>query len=145
MQKIAKIGFAAWCLWLVVELAVVITHLPGREASTFAWGATVGGIPMIAGGCVLTWALPRRPRRGLSIVLAILSALLFWKFYVSEIVFGLHPNLGGYTISQSVSAWLSRHTSGIGHFALWFPPIVLLAASFAFYPIYCITYDHAAY
>jgi hypothetical protein len=144
MQKLATIGFAAWCLWLAVQLFVVITHLPARGASVFVWAASFGSIPMIAGGCVLTWALARRPRRGLSVVLAILSAFLLWKFYVGEILFGIHPELGDYTFSQSVSAWLSRNTSSVGRFALWFPPMVLLTASLFFYPIYTIFYDHAA-
>ena len=100
----------------------------------FAWVARFSPVPFIAGGCVLTWALARQPRKGFSVVLVIVSAVLLWKFYAGEIVLGMHSQLGGYTLRQSIAVWLSRNTSSISHFVLWFPPMLLLAASVAFYP-----------
>jgi hypothetical protein len=76
-------------------------------------------------------------------VLVLLSAVLLWKFYAGEIMLGMHPQLGGHTFRQSVAVWLSRNTFSISHFVLWFPPMLLLAASVAFYPIYCIVHNHA--
>ena len=137
------VGFAAWCLWLVVQIGVVLTDLPERNAPALVWVAYFSCIPMIAGGCVLTWVLAKQPRKGFSVVLAILSAILLWKFYAGEIMLGMHPQLGGYTFRQSVAVWLSRNTASIGHFVLWFPPMLLLAASVAFYPIYTIVHQRA--
>ena len=133
-----KVLFAAWCGWLAVHICVVVSQRFGTAASVLVWAVTLGGVMMIAGGCVLSGLLIRFPNRGLSVVLAVLSGSLLWKFYVGEIVFSMHPELGGYTFSQAVAAWVSRHTVSVSRFLLWFAPMILLGASLVFYPIYCI-------
>jgi hypothetical protein len=143
-QKLAKIGFVAWCVWLVIELGVVAMHLPGQGASRNIWAASIGGLPMIAGGCVLAWFLAKQPNGGLAVVLVILCVLLLCKFYLSEIIFEMSPRLGGYTFSQSVSVWWSNHTARLGRFLLWFPPMLLLIGSLVFYPIYSLPYNRNA-
>lgn len=142
MQILARMGFAGWFLWLGVQTALVLKDLPPPEAPIFVWFTAFGGIPMIALGCALTWAILKQPRRRLWIGLIILCTILLWKFYVGEIVLGMHPKLGGYTLSESLHVWFSRNTSGVYHFVLWLPSLLLVTASFFFYPIYCIIHEH---
>jgi len=50
---------------------------------------------MIAGGTRPDLGFAKPPRKGFSVVLALLSAILLWKFYAGEIMLGMHPQLGG--------------------------------------------------
>jgi hypothetical protein len=142
MHVAAKAGFIAWCVWFVVQLFLAISSAslrgPSGEPLAYSLAGNFGSIPLIAGGCVLTGFLAKRPRRGLAITLFVLSLLLLWKFLFGEIVFGMHQKLGGYTFTQSLSLCWSNHTSGVVRFLLWFTPIVLLVASMVFYPLYSL-------
>ncbi len=98
----------------------------------------LSGVPVIAAGCLLTGFLAKRPRAGLAVTLLVLSTFLLWKNFVADIVWRMHPALGGYTFTQSLAICWSSHTLGLLQFVLWVAPIILIVASMIFYPLYAL-------
>jgi hypothetical protein len=141
MRLAARVGFAAWCVWFLVELWLTRGKLQAPEGASYIeigmwWGTLLSTFPFIGAGCVLVGLLAKRPRVGLTIVFLLLSTLLMWKFFAGEIVLGMHPALGSHTLRESLAACWANHAWGVLPFILWIAPIVLLTTSMVFYPVY---------
>src|SRR5580765_2709930 len=140
MQKVTpRIVLAGWGLWVFWRLFLLFTASVWRSGgSPVAWGMTIGGFVVPAIGGWLAWQLYARPRRSVAVWFAVFCILLLWKFYVGEIVFRMHPAMGGLTFSGAAAAWWSSVTASVISAITTVLSLVLLLFSLVYWPRYCL-------
>lgn len=132
-----QISLAGWAIWLVVGLLMDLVH---RFQSFASMGLVQGmiGIGIKGGAILLSFLLIQRMSRRLALLLAFFSLWAFWRFFLGDIVFRMHPELGGLPFPTSVANWWARSTVDIPTTLSVVPFVVLTIVSAIGWPFYAL-------
>jgi hypothetical protein len=132
--------FGGWAVWVLFSLMALAADPVWRgRGSLTAWVAAVGAPMSVAAGAVLAWRLYDSFSRGLCVAFLLWSAFLLWKFQIGGIVMFMLPEMGGYSLGESLGLWWTRRTLSLFSFVSSLPPLLVLLASFTFWPILCLS------
>jgi hypothetical protein len=140
MRKLTpKIVLAGWCLLVLYRLVVYVmgSVWPSYASSPF-WVFRAGAVLVPGIGGWLAWRLYVRPRRSVAVWFVVFCLLLFWKLCLSEIVFRMHPAMGGYRFGGAVAAWWDLVTSNLVRATTTMLSLALVLFSLVYWPRYCM-------
>ena len=147
VPQISAVGWASWILTGIV-LAIVYPSWSSFP-SAGAVLQTVINFGVKGAGVVLSFQLARRPHRGVAFILAGICLFAFWRFFIGEVVFHMHPQMGGLSFGASLADWWLRTTSSTVRAVIVLPFAAFVTASVIVWPFYGLLYgsqsdDHAA-
>jgi hypothetical protein len=129
-----KLLVTAWCLWVLLRIIRVVPNpVWTSPTSTNVKAVWLGSLLIPVLGCWLAAQLYREPRRGLTLWFAAVCLIVLWKFWIANIVFLMHPIMGGYSLGGACEEWWHRSTSGVLPFLDSIPPVILAIVSAAYW------------
>jgi hypothetical protein len=134
-----KAFLGAWTVWFLHQVFRLTTDYVWTKPNAvyYEYSAALGGPVLVGFGGWLAWRLYQRAYLSTAIWFFVICAILFWKFWISGIVFSMHDSLGGHTFSEAIAQWWSRTISSFGSALGSLLPLPLLAVSIACWPFYC--------
>jgi len=77
----------------------------------------------------------------MAFILAGVCLFALWRFFLGEVVFHMHPQMGGLSFGASLADWWQRMTSSALRAFLVLPFAAFVTVSLIVWPVYGLLYE----